>query len=136
MTPRLTAIICAAVASVSVAAGCGGDDNSDSGGLSSQEKLLVLQARGDINEFCSVQDVGEGDLFDRGFEAMLTGVRDLARVYRENPDATVDISIEKKSLTLEQLVQEQVRELRKCGKDGRQQAGVLEASLQQQTSAN
>jgi hypothetical protein len=136
MTPRRTTIVCAALASVVIAAGCGGDDNGDSGGLSSQEKLLVFQARGDIGEFCSVQEVGEGDLFDRGFEAMLSGVGDLARIYRKHPDAKVEISIEKKSLTLRQVMQEQIKELRKCGKDGRQQAGVLEAALQQQTSSN
>jgi hypothetical protein len=135
MTRRRTTIACAALASVVLAAGCGGDDNSDSGGLSAQEKLLVFQARGDIGEFCSVQEVGEGDLFDRGFEAMLSGVSDLARIYRQNPDAKVEISIEKKSLTLQQVVQEQIKELRKCGKDGRQQAGVLEAALQQPTAS-
>jgi hypothetical protein len=136
MTPRRTTLLCVALASAALAAGCGGDDNKDSGGLSSEEKLLVLQARGDINEFCSVQEVGEGDLFDRGFEAMLTGVSDIARIYRANPDAEVDIPIEKKSLTLEQIVQEQIKELRKCGKDGRQQSGVLEAALQSERSAN
>jgi hypothetical protein len=136
MTRRRTTIVCAALASVVLAAGCGDDDNSDSGGLSSQEKLLVFQARGDIGEFCSVQEVGEGDLFDRGFEAMLSGVGDLARIYRANPDAKVEISIEKKSLTLRQVMQEQIKELRKCGKDGRQQAGVLEAALQQPTASN
>lgn len=135
MTPRRTTLLCAALASAALAAGCG-DDNKDSGGLSSEEKLLVFQARGDISEFCSVQDVGEGDLFDRGFEAMLTGVSDIARIYRANPDAEVEIPIEKKSLTLEQIVQEQVKELSKCGKDGRQQSGVLEAALQSQRSAN
>ena len=62
---------------------------------------------------------------------MLTAVRDLSRVYRENPDAKVEIPIEKKTLTLEQIVQEQSQALRKCGRDGRQQAGVLDAALQQ-----
>lgn len=134
MSLRWTAIVCTALTSVLLVAACGGDDNKDRGGLSAEEKLLVLQARGDIGEFCSVQEVGEGELFDRGFEAMLTGVRDLARIYGENPDATVDIPIEKKSLTLKQVMEEQITELRKCGKDGRQQGGVLEAALQQQPS--
>jgi len=121
------------LASASLLAACGGGDNSDSGGLSSDEKLLVVQARGDIGEFCSVADTGENELFDRNFEAMLTGVRDLARVYRENPDATIDIPIEKKKLTMEQVMREQIAALGKgCGKDARQQAGVLEAALQQQ----
>jgi hypothetical protein len=136
MILRWTAIVCTALASVLLVAACGSDGNKDSGGLSSQEKLLVLQARGDIGEFCSVQEVGEGELFDRGFEAMLTGVRDLARIYKENPNAKVDIPVEKKALTLKQVMDEQIKELRKCGKDGRQQAGVLEAALQQQSSSN
>ena len=62
---------------------------------------------------------------------MLTAVRDLSRVYRENPDATVDIPVEKKKLTLKQIMDEQSKALAKCGKDGRQQAGVLEAAAQQ-----
>jgi len=135
MTLRWTTIVIAALACGLFAAACGGDDNKDNGGLSAQEKLLVLQARGDIGEFCSVQESGEGELFDRGFEAMLTGVRDLARVYKENPDAKVEIPVEKKSLTLQQVVQEQSKALHSCGKDGRQQAGVLDAALQQQNAS-
>ena len=65
---------------------------------------------------------------------MVTSVGDLARVYRENPDAKIEIPVEKKSLTMEQVMQEQTAALRKCGRDGRQQAGVLEAALQQQQS--
>ena len=80
MTLRSTSIVCLVLASASLLGACGGDDNSDSGGLSSNEKLLVIQARGDIGEFCSVADTGnDNELFDRNFEAMLTGVRDLAR---------------------------------------------------------
>ena len=56
----------------------------------------------------------------------------LARIYRENPDAKVEIQVEKKSFTMEQVMREQIRRLRDCGRDGRQQAGVLEAALQQQ----
>jgi hypothetical protein len=134
MTRRSTSIVCVFLASASLLAACGGDDNSDKGGLSSDEKLLVIQARGDIAEFCSVADTGgDNELFDRDFEAMLTGVRDLARVYRDNPNATIDIPIEKKKLTMEQVMREQLAQLRKgCGKDAKQQAGVLEAALQQQ----
>ena len=128
-------MICAALASAFLIAACGGDDNSDSGGLSGQEKLTVLQARGDIAEFCSVHEVGGSDIFDRGFEVMLNAVKDLARVYRENPDAKVEIPVEKKSLTLQQVMQEQITALRKCGRDGRQQAGVLEAAVKQQTAS-
>ncbi len=65
---------------------------------------------------------------------MLTAVRDLSRIYRENPDAEIEIPVEKKKLTLEQILQAQSRALRKCGRDGRQQAGVLDAALQQQQS--
>jgi hypothetical protein len=131
MRLRSTLVICAALAGALLfAAGCG-DDNKDSGGLSSQEKLLVLQSRADIGDFCSLYQTEPSDLFDRSFESMLTAVRDLSRVYRENPDATVDLTVEKKKLTLQQIMQEEAKALKKCGKDGRQQAGVLEASLQQ-----
>ena len=126
-------IITAAVAAALLVAACGGGDGDDAGGLSSTEKLTVIQARGDINDFCSIYQTEPSDLFDRGFETMLVAVRDLSRIYRENPDATVDIPVEKKKYTLEQLVQEQSKALRKCGKDARQQAGVLEAALQQQS---
>ena len=116
---------------LALAAGCGGDDGGD-GGLSGDEKLQVLQARADIAEYCSVQETGTSSLTDRSLGIMLDGVRTLARVYQENPDAKIEIQVVKKSLTMEQVMQEQIKALRDCGRDGRQQAGVLEAALQQQ----
>jgi hypothetical protein len=132
MTRRSISIVCLFLAGAALLGACGSDDNGDKGGLSSDEKLLVIQARGDIGEFCSVADTGENELFDRDFESMLTGVRDLAKVYRDTPNATIDIPIEKKKLTMKQVMREQIDALRKgCGKDAKQQAGVLEAALQQ-----
>jgi hypothetical protein len=132
----LTAATVAAGLALS-ACGFGGDDGGSGGGLSADEKLIVIQSRADISEFCSVQDTGEGALFDRGLESMLTAVRDLARVYRENADARIEIPVEKKSLTLEQVMREQIKALRNnCGRDGRQQSGVLDAALQQQTASS
>jgi hypothetical protein len=121
---------CAVVVAALVFAGCGGGGGDDDGGLSGQEKLAVFQARGDIGDFCAAYETEPSELFDRSFESMLTAVRDLSRIYRENPNAEVEISIEKKKLTMEQVLQEQSRELRECGRDGRQQAGVLDAELQ------
>jgi hypothetical protein len=132
MSLRLTSIICAALSAALLVAACG-DDNKDSGGLSSQEKLLVIQSRADIADFCALYQTEPSDLFDRSFESMLTAVRDLSRVYRENPDATIEIPVEKKKYTFKQLMDEETKALRKCGKDGRQQAGVL-AAAQQQTN--
>ena len=130
--PRSKALaLCAMVPALALGAGCGGDDNGGSG-LSGPEKLEVLQARADIAEYCSVQDTGTSTLTDRSLGVMLEGVRDLARLNRENPDAQVEIPVENKSYTIEQLVREQVRQLRDCGREGRLQAGVLEAALQQQ----
>ena len=120
----------ALVSVLALAAGCG--DDGGNGGLSGDEKLQVLQARADIAEYCSVQESGTSSLTDRSLGIMLDGVRTLARVYRENPDAEIEIQVVKKSLTMEQLMREQIRALRECGRDGRQQAGVLEAALQQQ----
>jgi hypothetical protein len=132
MSLRRTWILCAIVVGALLLAGCGGDDDGGGGGgLSSQEKLTVIQARSDVSDFCSLYKSG-GELFDRSFETMLIAVRDLARIYRENPDATVEIAVENKTLPMRQLVQEHARALRKCGRDGRQQAGVLDAALQQQ----
>lgn len=116
---------------LALAAGCG-DDDGGNGGLSGDEKLQVLQARADIAEYCSVQESGTSDLTDRSLGVMLDGVRTLARAYRENPDAKIEIQVVKKSLTMEQVMREQISALRKCGRDGRQQAGVLEAALRQQ----
>lgn len=130
MRPRWTSITCAVVAGALLFAGCGGGDDK---GLSSDEKLTVIQSRADMVDFCSLYTTKPSDLFDRSFEVMLTAVRDLSRVYRENPDAKLEIPVEKKSLTLKQVMQEQTTALRKCGRDGRQQAGVLAAALQQQS---
>ena len=128
---KTTIAIGALVAALAFGAGCGGDGDGNSGDLSGREKLEVIQARADIAEFCSVQDTGTNDLYDRSLGVMLDAIRDLARIYRENPDAQLEIPVEKKSFTMEQVMREQVRELRQCGRDGRQQAGVLEAALQQ-----
>ena len=49
-------------------------------------------------------------------------------------DAKIEIPVEKKSFTMDQVMREQIAALRKCGRDGRQQAGVLEAAVQQQQS--
>ncbi len=130
MRPTRTWIISAAVAGALLVGGCG--DDSGGGGLSSSEKLSVIQARGDIADFCSLHQTEPSDLFDRSFEAMLTAVSELSSVYRENADASIEIPVEKKNYTLEQLMREQSKALRRCGKDGRQQAGVLEAAIQQQ----
>ncbi|HSD32899.1 MAG TPA: hypothetical protein VLB49_13365 [Gemmatimonadales bacterium] len=123
--------LCALLPVLALGAGCGGDDDGG-GGLSGRDKLQVLQARGDIAEYCAVQDTGTNDLTDRSLGVMLDAVGDLSRIYRENPDTTLEISVEKKKFTMEQLVREQVRALRKCGREGRLQAGVLEAALQQE----
>ena len=130
--PRGKALaLCALVPALALGAGCGGDDDGGSG-LSGRAKLEVIQARADIAEYCSVQDTGTNTLTDRSLVVMLEGVRDLARVYREKPTEQLEIPVEKKSYTMEQLVREQVRTLRDCGRVGRLQAGVLEAALQQQ----
>jgi hypothetical protein len=127
--------LCALLPALALGAGCGDDDGGGSG-LSGRDKLEVLQARADISEYCSVQDTGANALSDRSLSVMLEGVRDLARQYRENPDTEIEIPVEKKNYTMEQLIREQVRELRRCGREGRLQAGVLEAALQgQQTQS-
>jgi hypothetical protein len=128
-----TIALCALLPLLALGAGCGGDDGGD-GSLSGRDKLEVLQARGDILEYCSVQKTGPNDLTDRSLGIMLDGVRDLARVYREHPDAKIEIPAEKKTLTMEAMLRDQIRQLRKCGRFGRQQAGVLEAVQQQQQS--
>ena len=129
---RKAVALCALLSVFALAAGCGGDDGGN-GDLSGRDKLQVLQARADIGEFCSVQETGPNDLYDRSLGIMLDGVRDLARVYREHPDAKVEIPVEKKSFpSMEQVMREQIRVLRECGRDGRPQAGLLEAALQQQ----
>jgi hypothetical protein len=134
MNARWASMICVAVAGAVLFAGCGGDDGGN-GGLTANEKLTVIQARADVSDFCSLYQTEPSDLFDRTFESMLSAVRDLSTVYRENPDAKIEIPIEKKSLTMKQVMQQETAALRKCGKDGRQQAGVLEAALQQQQTS-
>jgi hypothetical protein len=135
LTPRrikTSIALCVILPTLGLGAGCG--DDGGGGGLSGRDKLEVLQARGDIGEYCSVQDTGANDLTDRSLGIMLDAVRDLGRVYRKHPDAKVEIPAEKKSFTTEAIMREQIRELRDCGRDGRQQAGVLEAALQQSSA--
>jgi hypothetical protein len=127
---RKAILLCALVPSLALGAGCGGDGDGN-GGLSGRDKLDVLQARGDILEYCSAQKGGSSDLTDRSLGIFLDATRDLARVYREHPTAKVEIPVEKKTLTMEQVMREQLTALRKCGRYGRQQAGVLEAVVRQ-----
>jgi hypothetical protein len=124
-----TIALCILLPALALGAGCGGDDGG--GGLSGRDKLEVLQSRSDIAEYCSVQDTGTNDLTDRSLGIMLDGVKELVRVYREHPDAKVEIPAERKNLTTDQIMREQITELRDCGRHGRQQAGVLEAALRQ-----
>jgi hypothetical protein len=129
---KTTIALCILLPALGLGAGCGGDGG---GGLSGRDKLDVLQARSDIAEYCSVQDTGTNDLTDRSLGIMLDAVRDLVRVYRKHPDTKVEIPAERKSLTTEKIMREQISELRDCGRQGRQQAGVLEAALQQKQSS-
>ena len=48
---RKSFALCALLSVLALAAGCGGDDGGD-GGLSTDDKLQVIQARADIAEFC------------------------------------------------------------------------------------
>ena len=130
-TGRKWAALCVLVLALALGAGCGGDDKS-SDGLSWRDKLEVIQARADILEYCSVQDTGANDLTDRSLGVMLDAVKDLARIYQAHPNEKIEIPVEKNSLTMEQVMSEQIKALRSCGRDGRQQAGVLDAALQQQ----
>ena len=131
---RQTIALCALVPVLALGAGCGGDGDGGSG-VSGRDKLDVLLARGDIAEYCTVQRGGSNALTDRSIGIFLDGVKDLARVYREHPDEKVEIPAEKKTLTMEQVVREEIRVLRKCGQYGRQQAGVLQAGLEQQAQS-
>jgi len=129
---KKTIALCALLPVLALGAGCGGGDGN--GGLTGRDKLKALQARGDIAEYCSVQDTGTNDLTDRSLGVMLAAVGDLVRLHREHPNAKIEIPVERKTYTMDQLLREQIRELRGCGRDGRQQAGVLEAALQQPKS--
>jgi hypothetical protein len=128
---RHTIALCALVPVLALGAGCGGDGDGGNG-VSGRDKLDVLQARGDITEYCTVQRGGSNALTDRSIGIFLDAVKDLARVYREHPDEKLEIPVEKKTLTMEQVMREQIGVLRKCGRYGRQQAGVLQAALEQQ----
>ena len=128
---RQTIALCAMVPALALAAGCGGDGD---GGLSGRDKLDVLHARAFVAEYCAVQSGGPNQLTDRSLGVFLDGVEELARLYREHPSADFEIPEEKKKYTMEQLLQEEIRVMRKCGRHGRQQAGVLQAELQQQQS--
>jgi hypothetical protein len=117
------------VPALALSVGCGGGDDS---GLSSRDKLDALHARAFVAEYCAVHKGGPNALTDRALPVFLEGVEELARLYREHPDAEFEIPAEKKSYTMQTLLEEQIRLMRKCGRYGRQQAGVLQVALQQQ----
>jgi hypothetical protein len=121
--------LCALVPVLAVGAGCGGGGDGD---LSGDDKIAIFHARADIAEYCAVQRGGTSALTDRSVGIFLDGVQTLQRVYREHPDAKVEIPAEKKTLTTQQILREQIAALRKCGRHGRQQAGVLQATLEQE----
>jgi hypothetical protein len=131
---KITIALCALLSMLALVAGCG-DDGGGNSGVSGRDKLDALQARADIAEYCSVQAGGTGALTDRSLGIMLDAVRDLARVYREHANSEIEIPVERKTLTTQQLMREEIRELRDCGRFGRQQAGVLEAVLQQRAQS-
>jgi hypothetical protein len=117
------------VPALALSVGCGGGDDS---GLSSRDKLDALHARAFVAEYCAVHKGGPNALTDRALPVFLEGVEELARLYRAHPDAEFEIPAEKKSYTMQTLLEEQIRLMRKCGRYGRQQAGVLQVALQQQ----
>jgi hypothetical protein len=136
--PKRKAIaLYALVPVLALGAGCGGDGDGNSG-LSGTDKLAVLHARADIAEYCTGTKGAGGPnvLTDRSLGVMLDGVKALARVYREQgADTKIEIPAEKKSLTVEQVTREQIAALRKCGRYGRQQAGVLQAVIEQRAQS-
>jgi hypothetical protein len=128
--PARRTFLATVLAAAVLVAGCGGDDDGDG---SSTEKLTVAQANADVQEFCTVSG-SKGAVYDLAYFAMLDAVEDLAKAYREDKDAKVNLDSERnKDVPVSKVVTDAAARLSKgCGKDGKVQGARLQQVVQQQ----
>ena len=115
------------------AIGCGGDDDDGGGsgnGLSTKDNLKIDQDRADIEEFCTLAPNPKGDLYDRAFLTVITAVDDMIIIYKKDSGASFHEPLKNRDIKMSQLVQDEAKKLKGCGKDGKVQAAKLDQALQ------
>jgi hypothetical protein len=118
------------------AAGCGGDgDGGGSGGGSGDGSLQTAQAKADIDEFCAVADSGSNDLSDRAFFAMVDSVKRMIAAYRDDPGAQVTLVPGQPAQSIEEVMTGAAKDLKECGRDGKDQAALIETTLKEKSGA-
>jgi hypothetical protein len=118
----------AALAAALAVAGCGGGDKGDdassvSGGdkLSADDQLRVIQARADIEEFCSYRRAKQdSDLYVRGLGVVIDATTDLVQVAQKSPDKLFVAKVNKINEPMRKILADEITKLDgKCGKDGK-----------------
>lgn len=133
--PRKLTVSFAALALILplAAIGCGGGGDSSSGsgnGLSTQDNLKVDQDRADIEEFCTLAPNPKGDLYERALITVVNSVDEMIIVYKKDPNAIFHEPLKKRDIKMSQLVQDEAKKLKNCGKDGKTQSAKLAQAAQ------
>jgi hypothetical protein len=116
---------------VTIGCGGGGDNGGGSGnGISTEDNLKVDQDRADIEEFCALSVSPKGDLYDRALIAVVGAVDEMIIVYKKDTGASFHEAIKNRDIKMKQLVQDEAKKLKGCGKDGKVQAAKLTQALQ------
>jgi hypothetical protein len=106
------------------AAGCGGDD-----GGQSKEQLLIAQANADVHGFCSASKAKKGAIYDDAYVVMVDAVGTLIGAHQKNPNQKVFVDKKHPNMTVAQIVNKDITDLKRCGPDGRQQSRRLQRAV-------
>ena len=133
--PRKLTVLLATLAlllpAAAIGCGGGGDNGGGSGnGLSTDDNLSVDQDRADIEEFCALSVSPKGDLYDRAFFAVVGAVDDLVIVYKKDTNASFHEALKNRDIKMSQLMPDEAKKLKGCGKDGKVQAAKLTQAIQ------
>jgi hypothetical protein len=116
---------------VAIGCGGGGDNGGGSGnGLSTEDNLRVDQERADIEEFCTLAPNPKGDLYERAFITVVNAVDEMILIYKKDTGASFHEPLKDRDIKMSQLLQDEAKKLKTCGKDGKAQSTKLTQALQ------
>jgi hypothetical protein len=115
-----------------VAIGCGGgnDDGGSGNGISTEDNLKVDQDRADIDEFCTLSSSPKGELYERALITVVSAVDQVILIYKKDPGKNFHEPLKDRDIKMSQLVQDEAKKLKGCGKDGKAQAAKLTQASQ------